>query len=238
MGWSYRKSVRLGPVRVNFSKSGIGASIGVKGARISTGPRGTQATFSALGTRVTQQLSPAKKKTKKAVTAPIAPPLAAPALAAVPAKKAAPKPATATWPMVGASSGTSSPTRKPELGALFSKLHIPRAKKSPKPGYEKRYREELEGAVDEFRSTIVALITAKPPEPFIFSELAEASGLHPTLTLDVAERLYLTIAGRALADGIITPDEQAKLDWLSGMLEIPTDRALKLTERAGRLKQA
>lgn len=41
MGWGFRKSVKFGPVRLNFSKSGIGVSAGVKGARVSTGPRGT-----------------------------------------------------------------------------------------------------------------------------------------------------------------------------------------------------
>src|SRR5262249_53194754 len=41
MGFYFRKSVSFGPVRFNFSKSGIGVSVGVKGARISTGPRGT-----------------------------------------------------------------------------------------------------------------------------------------------------------------------------------------------------
>lgn len=40
MGWYLRKSVKFGPLRMNFSKSGIGYSIGVKGARIGTGPRG------------------------------------------------------------------------------------------------------------------------------------------------------------------------------------------------------
>lgn len=40
MGWYLRKSVKLGPLRVNFSKSGIGYSFGLKGARIGTGPRG------------------------------------------------------------------------------------------------------------------------------------------------------------------------------------------------------
>lgn len=40
MGWYLRKSVKFGPLRVNFSKSGIGYSFGVKGARIGTGPRG------------------------------------------------------------------------------------------------------------------------------------------------------------------------------------------------------
>src|SRR5262249_25190592 len=41
VGFYFRKSVNFGPVRLNFSKSGVGVSVGVKGARISTGPRGT-----------------------------------------------------------------------------------------------------------------------------------------------------------------------------------------------------
>src|SRR6267142_2384053 len=41
MGFFFRKSINLGPIRVNFSKSGIGISAGMKGARISAGPRGT-----------------------------------------------------------------------------------------------------------------------------------------------------------------------------------------------------
>jgi hypothetical protein len=35
-----RKSVAAGPFRFNFSKSGVGVSVGVKGLRIGTGPRG------------------------------------------------------------------------------------------------------------------------------------------------------------------------------------------------------
>ncbi len=41
MGFYFRKSVGFGPFRLNFSKSGIGASFGVRGARVSSGPRGT-----------------------------------------------------------------------------------------------------------------------------------------------------------------------------------------------------
>lgn len=41
MGFYFRKSVKFGPMRFNFSKSGIGVSAGVKGARVSAGPRGT-----------------------------------------------------------------------------------------------------------------------------------------------------------------------------------------------------
>ncbi|MGI8655587.1 MAG: DUF4236 domain-containing protein [Pyrinomonadaceae bacterium] len=41
MGFFFRKSIKFGPMRLNFSKGGIGISAGVKGARVSTGPRGT-----------------------------------------------------------------------------------------------------------------------------------------------------------------------------------------------------
>jgi hypothetical protein len=40
MGWYFRKSIGFGPFRVNLSKSGVGYSFGVRGARVGTGPRG------------------------------------------------------------------------------------------------------------------------------------------------------------------------------------------------------
>ena len=42
MGWYLKKSFAFGPLRLNFSKSGIGASFGVKGLRVSAGPKGRQ----------------------------------------------------------------------------------------------------------------------------------------------------------------------------------------------------
>jgi voltage-gated potassium channel len=41
MGYFFRRSARIGPFRLNFSKSGIGASVGVKGVRLTMTPRGT-----------------------------------------------------------------------------------------------------------------------------------------------------------------------------------------------------
>lgn len=40
MGFYLRRGFRLGPLRLNLSGSGLGASVGVKGARIGIGPRG------------------------------------------------------------------------------------------------------------------------------------------------------------------------------------------------------
>jgi hypothetical protein len=41
MGWYLRKSFGFGPLRLNLSKSGLGYSLGVRGARLGVGPRGT-----------------------------------------------------------------------------------------------------------------------------------------------------------------------------------------------------
>jgi len=41
VGFYIRKSFKSGPLRLNLSKSGLGVSAGVKGARIGTGPRGS-----------------------------------------------------------------------------------------------------------------------------------------------------------------------------------------------------
>lgn len=57
MSWSYRKSFGSGPFRVNFSKSGISYSVGVKGARVNVGPRGTYVNLSAHGISYRRKIS-------------------------------------------------------------------------------------------------------------------------------------------------------------------------------------
>ncbi|MGN6385371.1 MAG: DUF4236 domain-containing protein, partial [Verrucomicrobiota bacterium] len=54
MGWSYRKSVRVGPFRVNLSKSGVGYSVGTGGFRVGQSARGRRySSFNIPGTGVT-----------------------------------------------------------------------------------------------------------------------------------------------------------------------------------------
>jgi hypothetical protein len=49
MAWYLKKAFKIGPLlRMNLSKSGVGFSFGVKGARIGIGPRGK---YVALGRR-------------------------------------------------------------------------------------------------------------------------------------------------------------------------------------------
>lgn len=40
MAWSFRKSAKIGPMRVTLGKTGVGVSAGVKGARIGVGADG------------------------------------------------------------------------------------------------------------------------------------------------------------------------------------------------------
>lgn len=80
MGWMFRKSFSLGPLRVNLSKSGIGFSFGVRGLRAgmsSTGRKYVSASVPGTGVRYhksTKSLStlwgkdkqtPAKNKSRR-----------------------------------------------------------------------------------------------------------------------------------------------------------------------------
>lgn len=66
MGWQFRKSINLGKgFRLNISKSGIGVSGGVKGARVSVGPRGVRRTFSIPGTGIRHTKTYSAKKLKR-----------------------------------------------------------------------------------------------------------------------------------------------------------------------------
>jgi hypothetical protein len=49
MGFFFRKSISYGPLRLNFSKAGIGTSIGVKGFRITSTARGTTNYTAGIG---------------------------------------------------------------------------------------------------------------------------------------------------------------------------------------------
>ena len=63
-----RKSFKLGGARLNLSKSGIGVSTGVKGFRVSSGPRGTRLTTRnpITGTRHSTSLSPSTRNRRQA----------------------------------------------------------------------------------------------------------------------------------------------------------------------------
>lgn len=51
MGFYFRKSLRVGPFRVNVSKSGLGLSLGAGGFRVGSSPRRRRyTTFSLPGT--------------------------------------------------------------------------------------------------------------------------------------------------------------------------------------------
>ena len=65
MGFRFRRSIKLGKhTRLNLSKSGVGISTGVKGFRVSAGPKGIRTTTSIPGTGIshTQQYSATKPK--------------------------------------------------------------------------------------------------------------------------------------------------------------------------------
>ena len=67
MGFRFRKSISIGKLfKVNFSKSGIGYSFGIPGARISRSAKGdVKTTYSIPGTGISYSPDKPKNKTKK-----------------------------------------------------------------------------------------------------------------------------------------------------------------------------
>ena len=48
MAWRFRKSIKLGPLRFNLSKSGMGTSIGVRGFRVGQDAKGRSYTAASI----------------------------------------------------------------------------------------------------------------------------------------------------------------------------------------------
>lgn len=66
MGFRFRKSINMGPLRVNLSKSGIGYSVGGKGARYTKTANGkTRTTLNIPGTGLSYVEETGKRKDKK-----------------------------------------------------------------------------------------------------------------------------------------------------------------------------
>jgi hypothetical protein len=48
MGWGLRRSLKLGPLKLNFSKSGVGYSMGVRGFRVGKDAKGRSYTAASI----------------------------------------------------------------------------------------------------------------------------------------------------------------------------------------------
>lgn len=69
MGFRYRKSVKVGPFKINFSKSGVGYSVGSKGFRVTKRADGrTQTTCSIPGTGISYVDVTGKPKKNYSIT--------------------------------------------------------------------------------------------------------------------------------------------------------------------------
>lgn len=110
MGFRYRKSIKLGPFRLNLSKRGAGVSVGVKGARVGIGPRGVRTTLSVPGTGMSYvsekrlKGSPARQKAQREQII----------------RTRIPRPYRGTRWLVGAMFGVLMLGSNPGLGLLFA----------------------------------------------------------------------------------------------------------------------
>jgi hypothetical protein len=77
MGWRFRRSLKLGPIRLNFSKSGIGYSAGVRGFRVGQDAKGRTYTAASIpGTGLyNRQYSGVSKPIAQSAASPTSAPL-------------------------------------------------------------------------------------------------------------------------------------------------------------------
>jgi hypothetical protein len=48
MAWSFRRSLRIGPAKINLSKSGVGYSVGIPGFRAGKDAKGREYTHASI----------------------------------------------------------------------------------------------------------------------------------------------------------------------------------------------
>jgi hypothetical protein len=161
MGFSYRKSVKMGPFRVTASKSGISYSAGVKGVRVTKRANGkVQTTLSAPGTGLRYTTSGTRARQAKRPAASPPPP----------AKRSAPAPKAASHP---------SPAPAPKAVSAPKLPRERRPARPPKPapapkGARARKPVRLRGR----RSTMPPQIPAVPLPVTINGNLATVT-IHP-----------------------------------------------------------
>ncbi|PQM45817.1 hypothetical protein C1Y40_04028 [Mycobacterium talmoniae] len=73
MGFYVRKSIKAGPFRFNLSKSGLGVSAGVRGFRLSTGPRGNYVHMGRHGVYYRASLNGGKSSSRETRPAAVPP---------------------------------------------------------------------------------------------------------------------------------------------------------------------
>lgn len=120
MPFYFRKSVAAGPFRFNFSKSGVGLSVGVKGFRLGTGPRGHYAQVGIAGIFYRTSLGRAgEKRTRTRLVEPALQDAAAPSYVDSPANDVN---------MVEIESGDVLAMREETFDELLSELNETKAK--------------------------------------------------------------------------------------------------------------
>ena len=71
MGFYIRKAIKVGPLRFNLSKSGIGVSAGIKGLRVGAGPRGNYVHMGRGGVYFRQTLGPSHPTSSPGPVSPV-----------------------------------------------------------------------------------------------------------------------------------------------------------------------
>jgi hypothetical protein len=91
---------------------------------------------------------------------------------------------------------------------------------------------QAERRMAQFRSRLVNELRTRSMSEFSLGDLYARSGIPRPEADRVADEVYSALCRKVVADGVITPDEQGKLDKLSRALEMSWDRAHRIEDEA------
>jgi hypothetical protein len=208
MGWSFRKSYKFGPFRINLSKSGIGASTGLGGANVSTGPRGTYFSISNSGFRFYKKIGSlfniSRSLTKPKYTSSINPNIAK-------------SPNSANNIQKSVNNVGSYATVNPSVNSI---------------GANYSYSNSADIQALEFKKEIIAIITSNSFGKLDFDELVKSRKIDPKIAKQVSEDIFRSFCISVVADRKISIEENNKLKLLAKFLKIDESNAALLLRRS------
>jgi hypothetical protein len=217
MGWTLRKSFKLGPTRINLSSRGIGYSVGVRGFRVGTRASGRGYVSAGRGMLRYQASLGSAQRTRST----------GPAVQLVASTLAG---SDAAMPRTGAGCVTLLIVGL-MLSALFAALTSPRTAlalflpalamlvyRGVKSSQQAKREAEHQAGVAALDEAVDALLNAPATTEQHARRVAlqrQSLGTLPEGRTDTFETAYRTAVGAAVADQKVTPQEKARLGLLA-----------------------
>jgi hypothetical protein len=227
MGFYIRKSLSVGPVRFNLSKSGVGVSVGVKGVRVGVNAKGKTYVHAGRGGLYYRANLGGKKRGGKEVPGRRGQNKEAAVVEAGGAQPLEDGPGEREifqHPQIHAGEPgafTAPPALNPALALILPLFRSLREKHERQAGLAAAYSQELSRLAQDLAALPETL-------PAAIVSIAGQFPLSRSWRAWARETAYETVLARIMTDGRVSPEEAAGLVRFQQALEISNPRALEL----------